>query len=463
MLFPWQRIATADSRTPRCESMNVSAALYLAGSSERRRSPTRRIMSRRDASRWVELDVLVHHLGVLSTEPLAHACEEAFGIAGGDVVAHRDAREYEELVGAHLYRTQIDDLVDTRLGRDRGAEPVEDFLGRSLADDQPARAPGELIRDVDEDDADDCACERVEAVIAGQHRERETDGGGEKARQRRAVLVEDGAESGIAELVQETPYRYALPFRRVPYLAHGHAQREGLEDRRKAKHEKADPDRAELVRMREALVGLVHGEHAAAKEEEQRDDQRPEVALLPVPEWMARRCRPHASTDADIKKDLIHRVRDRVRRLGEEPPRPCHESRDRLDDRHRQVAGESRDDGPRRSLGHYQPSSRSGPGSGWIKRSVRATAESPTVSAFPSQSAGVRDPPMRASSALPSVSAFWKSIRGFSPSSTTRCRIRALAGSSMRWNNVYVVAAVTSFCGAACRSRAARSTVGCHR
>src|SRR5439155_4164987 len=40
MVFRWQRIATADSRTPRCESMNVSAALYLAGSSVRRGSPT---------------------------------------------------------------------------------------------------------------------------------------------------------------------------------------------------------------------------------------------------------------------------------------------------------------------------------------------------------------------------------------------------------------------------------------
>ena len=144
---------------------------------------------------------------MLSTKPVAHAREKTFDLTGGDIVPHRDAREYEELVGAHLYRPQIDDLVDARLGRDRGAEPVEYFLGWSLADDQPARAPGELIRDVDEDDADDGACERVEAVIAGQHRERETDGGGEKARQRGTVLVEHGAERGIAELVQETSYR----------------------------------------------------------------------------------------------------------------------------------------------------------------------------------------------------------------------------------------------------------------
>src|SRR5438094_2724850 len=45
MLFRWQRIATADSRTPRCESMNVSAALYRAGSSVSRGSPTARIIA----------------------------------------------------------------------------------------------------------------------------------------------------------------------------------------------------------------------------------------------------------------------------------------------------------------------------------------------------------------------------------------------------------------------------------
>ena len=66
---------------------------------------------------------------MLSTKPVAHAREKTFDLTGGDIVPHRDAREYEELVGAHLYRPQIDDLVDTRLGRDRCAEPLEDFLG----------------------------------------------------------------------------------------------------------------------------------------------------------------------------------------------------------------------------------------------------------------------------------------------------------------------------------------------
>src|SRR5437870_6032038 len=97
---------------------------------------------------------------MLSTKPVAHAREKTFDLTGGDIVPHRDAREYEELVGAHLYRPQIGALVEAPLGRDPGAEPGEYFLGWSLADDQPARARGEVIRDVEEDDADDGARER---------------------------------------------------------------------------------------------------------------------------------------------------------------------------------------------------------------------------------------------------------------------------------------------------------------
>src|SRR5713101_7862215 len=98
MLLPWQRIATLDSRTPRCESMNVSAALSLAGSSVSRRFPTPRITSRRGASGWVELDVRIHHFRVLPAQPVAHARKKVFRFACWDVIPHRNASEHEELV-----------------------------------------------------------------------------------------------------------------------------------------------------------------------------------------------------------------------------------------------------------------------------------------------------------------------------------------------------------------------------
>src|SRR5712692_3735883 len=256
-LWPWQRMATLDSRTPRCEATNVSAALYRAGSSIRRGSPTRRIMSRPGTSRRVELDVRVHHLGMLALQPVTEPREEPFGLSGRDVVQHGDAREHEELVRAHLDGAEIDDLLDSRFARDRGAEPVEDLLGRSLADDQPARAPGELVRDVDEDDADHRAGERIEAVIARQHGEPEPQERGHETGERRAVFVQDRTQSGIAQLLQESADRYVLSRGGVPHLAHGHAQREGLEDHREPEHDEADPHHTELLRVRESLVRLV--------------------------------------------------------------------------------------------------------------------------------------------------------------------------------------------------------------
>src|SRR5438093_7336033 len=261
-LVPWQRIATADSRTPRCESMNVSAALYRAGSSVSRGSPTWRIMSPPDASRRGELHVRIHHLRMLALQPAAQTREEPFSLPGGDVVPHRDAREYEELLRAHLDRPEVDDLVYSRLARDRGAELLDDFLGGSLADDEPARAPRELIRDIDKDGADHRAGNRIEAVIVRQHGEAQSHDRSEQARQCRAVFVEDRAQGRVAKLLQEPAHRHALLARGVPDLAHRDAQGEGLEDHREPKDNEADPHRAELLRMRQTLVRLVHRDDA---------------------------------------------------------------------------------------------------------------------------------------------------------------------------------------------------------
>src|SRR2546430_10640962 len=140
-VFPWQRIAMLDSRTPRCESMNVSAALYRAGSSVRRGSPTRRIISPPEASRRVELDVRIHDLGMLALQPLAQPREDALCLPGRDVVAHRDAREDEELLRAHLDRPKVDDPVDPRLSPDVSAKCLHRPHARPPADAGSARAP----------------------------------------------------------------------------------------------------------------------------------------------------------------------------------------------------------------------------------------------------------------------------------------------------------------------------------
>src|SRR5947207_3048039 len=267
--------------------MNVSAALYRAGSSVSRGGVAMpRIMSPPAASRRVELDVRVHHLRMLALEAVAQTCEEPFGLPGRDVVTHRDAREDEELLRPHLDRPKVDDPVDRGLSRDRGAKRLDDLFGRCLADDEAARAPRQLVRDIDKDEADRCARERVEAMIARQDGQPQSQDRGEKASQRGAVFVENGSQRRVPQLLQEPPHRYAFLARRVPRLAHRDAEREGLEDHRKYEHDEADPHRAELLRVREVFVRLVHREDAAAEEEKERDDKRPEVALVAVDEEM---------------------------------------------------------------------------------------------------------------------------------------------------------------------------------
>src|SRR5437867_13008141 len=104
--------------------------------------------------------------------------------------------------------------------------------------------------------------------------------------------------------------------------------------------------------MREPLVRLVDREDATTEEQEERDDQSPEVALLTVTERVLVRWRLHAPPDADVQEDLVDRVGDRVRGLRDERSRAGYVCSDRLGDRDGQVAGEGREDRASRTLRH---------------------------------------------------------------------------------------------------------------
>src|SRR6266480_4916841 len=103
---------------------------------------------------------------MLAAQTITEADHEPLDVAGGDLVVYRDARHDEELVRPHLDRDELEDLVDVRLAPDRRLECLAHALGRCLSDDESASAPRELVRDVDEDDADDGARERVATVGA---------------------------------------------------------------------------------------------------------------------------------------------------------------------------------------------------------------------------------------------------------------------------------------------------------
>src|SRR5688572_14859373 len=98
------------------------------------------------------------------------------------------------------------------------------------------------------------------------------------------------------------------------------------------------------MRIREAAVRLVQRKDAAAEEQEERDDERPEVALLPVTKWMPLAGGPDTPADADVEEDLVQRVRDGVRGLRQERAGPGLAGRDALGDGDRGIAGERGED-----------------------------------------------------------------------------------------------------------------------
>jgi hypothetical protein len=81
----------------------------------------------------------------------------------------------------------------------------------------------------------------------------------------------------------------------------------------------------------------AHGEDRAGQEDDHRREERPEEALLPVPERMLLVGLALAEADRDEEQPLIHRVRHRVGRLGEQGRRAGDRARDTLRDRDRRI------------------------------------------------------------------------------------------------------------------------------
>src|SRR5688572_17557957 len=126
---------------------------------------------------------------MLVTQALAEAREQALGLTGGEIVPDRHTRQNEELLRAHLDRTKVADSVNVGLAGKGRAERVAHVRGWCLADDQRSSASGELVCDVDQDDADHRARERVEAMVARPGGEAETGYGRDETGQRRTVLI----------------------------------------------------------------------------------------------------------------------------------------------------------------------------------------------------------------------------------------------------------------------------------
>ena len=144
-------------------------------------------------------------------------------------------------------------------------------------------------------------------------------------------------------------------------------QRAGLDDRRAERvalqpdrdHQDAHRDhrrRQRLGRL-QLLDALVEGEHRAEREQQQRDDERVEVAVAPVAERVLGGGGALGPLAAEQQQPLVGRVGDRVHRLREHRRRARDQVADELRDRDTGVGRPV----PRRSPGFHRGWTRADP------------------------------------------------------------------------------------------------------
>ena len=128
-------------------------------------------------------------------------------------------------------------------------------------------------------------------------------------------------------------------------LLHGGAQRERLQDDREAEDAERDPCTVDLVRVAHLLNAFVEREEATHTEQHEGDDERPEVALGPVPERVGAVGGTPATLGPEQEQTLVTGVGDAVAGLGEEAGRPGEDEPDELRDGNAKVGEERGDDG----------------------------------------------------------------------------------------------------------------------
>ena len=138
----------------------------------------------------------------------------------------------------------------------------------------------------------------------------------QQADERAGVLEQHDRELGALRGADEAPPRAALAARRWPRGARCAATSASSTIATPSTTNATDR-RLELVRVDELLDALVQREHRAEREQHERDDERPEVALGAEAERVLRGGRLAAALAAEEQQALVAGVGDRVDRLGE--------------------------------------------------------------------------------------------------------------------------------------------------
>ena len=144
-------------------------------------------------------------------------------------------------------------------------------------------------------------------------------------------------------LVSRRARRTARPWRAA--AARGCSQRgAALENQREAENGKPKPDALDGFGPMQFVNAFVNRKHAARREQQQGDDERPEVHVAAVAQRVPRVGRPPRLPQPDQQQHLIGAVRAGVNRLGQQRPRTGEKRRHGLGDRDGDVDQQRLDD-----------------------------------------------------------------------------------------------------------------------
>ena len=171
------------------------------------------------------------------------------------------------------------------LGRrvDHGDDRCVIGVGRALADEQALGLDAEHDRDDDQQRADHERADGVEDRVAGDHREADAEEGEHEADQSADVLEQHDGQLRRLGVANERHPRLSLAADVIALLDR-RPQREGLEHDRDDENRRSAPTPSELVRVDDLLDALVDREQTADREQDDRDDERVDVAFPAVAE-----------------------------------------------------------------------------------------------------------------------------------------------------------------------------------
>ena len=218
-------------------------------------------------------------------------------------------------------------------------------LRKGFADQRTLVLLAERVGHDHEEQADQDRREPVPEPLAGDVVQRDADRGEDDADQRRGVLEGHRLRGGVGGDLEVLEEPAPLVLGLAAELSHGLEPRDALEQEAQRQDHVGDQQAAELLGLEHRLDALEDRVAGTQHEDADRGDQRPEVALHPVAERVQRIGRLLAALQRCHQEDLVERVGEGVRRLGQHRRGAGDQPTDELGDRDREVGAAGEQDG----------------------------------------------------------------------------------------------------------------------